>query len=190
MFCISIHAPARGASRLQTNLSSIFTYFNSRPCERGFLFLDIQNSIMRISIHAPARGASQKTLYFSISLLFQFTPLREGLQRVFECAGSSSDFNSRPCERGFAYASISFISPTNFNSRPCERGFVSPSKTLTIWSIFQFTPLREGLPSPVSAVWVTWIFQFTPLREGLQIYKIRNTREYKFQFTPLREGLP
>ena len=78
---------------------------------------------MRISIHAPARGASQKTLYFSISLLFQFTPLREGLQRVFECAGSSSDFNSRPCERGFAYASISFISPTNFNSRPCERGF-------------------------------------------------------------------
>ena len=56
---ISIHAPARGAS--------------------GFTFVTWGE--MYISIHAPARGASLSGFFPFFPQLFQFTPLREGLQQ-------------------------------------------------------------------------------------------------------------
>ena len=54
---ISIHAPARGASTLLF-LRQSKTYFNSRPCERGFAIPKGDKHCWKISIHAPARGAS------------------------------------------------------------------------------------------------------------------------------------
>ena len=57
--CISIHAPARGATQRPPPCSSGSSYFNSRPCERGdwelFVFPPWEYAI---SIHAPARGAT------------------------------------------------------------------------------------------------------------------------------------
>ena len=100
--------------------------------------------------------------------IFQFTPLREGLQKshrqeekalkisIHAPAGGASfshhvksflcNFNSRPCGRGFSALPPVPHSFSDFNSRPCGRGF----RIITIIqrrSIFQFTPLREGLHS-------------------------------------------
>ena len=36
-----------------------------------------------ISIHAPPRGATRPTLRRRRTLLFQFTPLREGRQKIY-----------------------------------------------------------------------------------------------------------
>ena len=100
VWSISIHAPARGASRSDSLLFTI-TYFNSRPCERGFFrqhlrhgrllfqFTPLREGLLpstpstrpcAISIHAPARGASRRITSKRCNQRFQFTPLREGLQ--------------------------------------------------------------------------------------------------------------
>ena len=55
---ISIHAPARGASYMNRIWYQFPADFNSRPCERGFIFL----------------------CNLLTDFQFQFTPLREGLQ--------------------------------------------------------------------------------------------------------------
>ena len=121
----------------------------------------------------------------------------------------------------------------NFNSRPCERGFAILNKMKLGHKLFQFTPLREGLrleirnisqdlsisihapargasenqlllhlyllisihapargASRLQRIITSMIlFQFTPLREGLRNWKAMCQRILIFQFTPLREGL-
>ena len=76
--------------------------FNSRPCERGF-----------------ASGDSSSCM----CVLFQFTPLREGLQLEILPQQLNNNFNSRPCERGFNSGLRTVDYASDFNSRPCERGF-------------------------------------------------------------------
>ena len=74
---ISIHAPARGATRIRTG------------DERGFY----------ISIHAPARGATISVLQSSIGKIFQST-LPRGERRVVSSNGVciGTDFNPRSRE--------------------------------------------------------------------------------------------
>ena len=56
---ISIHAPARGATKSMLPGSLPPWYFNSRPCERGDdCGSDGPHQAGHISIHAPARGAT------------------------------------------------------------------------------------------------------------------------------------
>ena len=132
--------------KCRLTITTDYTDFNSRPCERGFMISARSSRSISISIHAPARGASVTLLP---SFLFPFY------------------FNSRPCERGFVVAElvfpqhlisihapargasswyyclkrmrqISIHAPARgasirkvitrekiqyFNSRPCERGF-------------------------------------------------------------------
>ncbi len=58
---ISIHAPARGATRTATLGCDFAIYFNSRPCERGDQdYLAAEMQLDGISIHAPARGATAR----------------------------------------------------------------------------------------------------------------------------------
>ena len=60
---ISIHAPARGATRAAGIRAPSSAYFNSRPCERG--------DIVAVNI-------------LDIHIKFQFTPLREGRRHFAE----------------------------------------------------------------------------------------------------------
>ena len=80
---ISIHAPPRGATQ---------SPFRFRPCRPD------------ISIHAPPRGATRGITYDSTgSIIFQFTPLREGRPLPLPPRpASASNFNSRPAARGDA----------------------------------------------------------------------------------------
>ena len=121
--CISIHAPARGASTGMRRQEVIplfqFTplreglrkehgnwlkrqgYFNSRPCERGFKS-------------------------FTLSVLDEV------------------DFNSRPCERGFK-AQTERLSAEPFQFTPLREGLRTYTDEQLEAMQFQFTPLREGL---------------------------------------------
>ena len=120
---ISIHAPARGATRCQP-LPLLPT---------------------AISIHAPARGATWKSPFRTVSHKFQFTPLREGRRVGKRQKTSFSNFNSRPCERGDKKYNkriniwiISIHAPA--------RGATDDGCGGVHVLRFQFTPLREGRP--------------------------------------------
>ena len=99
---ISIHAPARGASATYSCLLRINNNFNSRPCERGFVVIPVHITVYSISIHAPARGASgsspRRSSYKTISI---HAPARGASSTRMVFVRLCTDFNSRPCERGF-----------------------------------------------------------------------------------------
>ena len=78
-----------------------------------------------ISIHAPARGASEAG---------------------YAEAGEKNNFNSRPCERGFALAHLE------------QTG-----------EVFQFTPLREGLPEKHGAKDMKKDFNSRPCERGFAV---------------------
>ena len=117
---ISIHAPARGATKL--------TY--------------CKTNILRISIHAPARGATVFPTSLVISILFQSTPPRGERQSVTGIPLYLSNFNPRPREGSdlirFANAicfSISIHAPARGAT-----GLHDKLKPVTL--LFQSTPPR------------------------------------------------
>ena len=141
--------------------------FNSRPSARGDGMGSPGVSPIPISIHAPPRGATAipvPSLYRSI--IFQFTPLREGRPGGLRVRLHRWNFNSRPSARGDACAqiprrlrTISIHAPPRgatrhggvqgakseyFNSRPSARGDGLAKVDHLVASQFQFTPLREG----------------------------------------------
>ena len=99
---ISIHAPARGASVGANSPSSLASNFNSRPCERGFGISEITGLIL---------------------YLFQFTPLREGLRYLQASVRTGYGISIHAPARGASYQRHDATRTPNFNSRPCERGF-------------------------------------------------------------------
>ena len=141
--CISIHAPPRGATSMNSHMRGEFPFqftplregrpgglrvrlhrwnFNSRPSARGDRWPFAFPRHEHISIHAPPRGATLVYAINNMGELFQFTPLREG--------------------RHLSRWQTPF--PTSF----------------------QFTPLREGRPFERGNTRRLDAFQFTPLREG------------------------
>ena len=142
---ISIHAPPRGATHCGKRVSAIML-FQFTPLREGRRLLGFhaeeggnisihapprgatltqqkKSKVERISIHAPPRGATGKTLRIGArTVRFQFTPLREGRQRIKELDELIYHFNSRPSARGDLSSFLSSV----------------PHQ------LFQFTPLREG----------------------------------------------
>ena len=194
------------------------SHFNSRPCERGFSPAFGRVEEEEISIHAPARGASFTSVFFRLAVaisihapargasyfeiktprgtvLFQFTPLREGLPVDMILVCLCFNFNSRPCERGFSFdrytntpVHISIHAPARgasqiwdlilayssyFNSRPCERGFRSAHSNRSAIAVFQFTPLREGLLHALVGISHAFYFNSRPCERG-----------FVYQFSP------
>ena len=103
---ILIHAPPRGATGKRISKSIITLTFQFTPLRegrhsstapessapvisihappRGATDADARLPVIQlISIHAPPRGATPDTPYFSRTLEFQFTPLREGRRQYF-----------------------------------------------------------------------------------------------------------
>ena len=99
LLCISIHAPARGATfAIPTRPFSSF-YFNPRSREGSDIGPFKVIRFNGISIHAPARGATEEALR-SLELKNDFNPRsREGSDRLFSSSGiRNSDFNPRSRE--------------------------------------------------------------------------------------------
>ena len=122
-FCISIHAPPRGATTRARRAHPPMCYFNSRPSARGdSREAKISRENMVISIHAPPRGATYTRITAVKPGKFQFTPLREGRLSVMSPEPYTVIFQFTPLREG----------------RPASISRTTHSAT------FQFTPLREG----------------------------------------------
>ena len=98
-FCISIHAPPRGATPFCV-LFSCLLYFNSRPSARGDLVLVGGQIAALISIHAPPRGATMKQVAMWDDYKFQFTPLREGRPDFIVISAGAAAFQFTPLREG------------------------------------------------------------------------------------------
>ena len=208
---ISIHAPARGASFVRSFFFASSDYFNSRPCERGFLFSSLSdyyqyyfnsrpcergfilgyanpNEAIKISIHAPARGASSKTKSVPYAEKFQFTPLREGLPSNLSMIAFCLFISIHAPARGASFSGCT-LDPVifYFNSRPCERGFPVEVGILFRLSDFNSRPCERGFSwRRYGRIWKR--FQFTPLREGLQTLPESGVYEYYFNSRPCERG--
>ena len=146
---ISIHAPARGASHEYLK-GTANTLFQFTPLREGLHDHNVAQMVRCIFQFTPLReGLLVKRKIFLFSILFQFTPLREGLLPFHRYVAPCTNFNSRPCERGFSICLVIrnnlplfqftplreglhctwlfSIGQAYFNSRPCERGFVNIS---------------------------------------------------------------
>ena len=127
----------------------VLTYFNSRPCERGFKACSrTENTNFNFNSRPCERGFIYLRFCQPSTSRFQFTPLREGLRSSASHPSLSNFISIHAPARG---ASIlkqqSFLRVWYFNSRPCERGFYPLNHNLMQVFVFQFTPLREGLLS-------------------------------------------
>ena len=115
--------PLRKGLRTVESLLLSHTYFNSRPCERGFVSIKKFGQTPQISIHAPARGASSCRAYIKVH---------------------EDNFNSRPCERGFKAAEPQFGTSTVFQFTPLREGLQSLAS-------FKYCSLFiSKLPTPIS----------------------------------------
>ena len=145
---ISIHAPARGATRIQRRADGGRGISIHAPA-RGATPLSwggVQE--MSISIHAPARGATVRcrfpttaTAYFNPrpreggdrvlnssydpSYSFQSTPPRGGRRHLGQAAGTVKYFNPRPREGGDDRGRDGGLRADNFNPRPREGGDIA-----------------------------------------------------------------
>ena len=166
---VSIHAPARGATKGLCYIPHRDRCFNPRPCARGdshrfelTKFIDsfqstplregrprpgVNAEIAVVSIHAPARGATLLSdEAWHDDHLFQSTPLREGrLHCIVALIPLSWQFQSTPLREGrLGIYALQCRAASCFNPRPCARGDYAMRHTVCGRSQFQSTPLREG----------------------------------------------
>ena len=165
---ISIHAPARGAtSRGYPGRQTTWT-FQFTPLREGRLQQLRLAAVAPLFQFTPLReGRPFRQDSAGITGKFQFTPLREGRPFRQDSAGITGKFQFTPLREGRPGCACLMSSSSNFNSRPCERGdgisakriakelisIHAPARGATIHrheggpqSRFQFTPLREGRP--------------------------------------------
>ena len=125
---ISIHAPARGATRDVGVDVSLSRNFNSRPRAGGDQAVLYKHGVRKLFQFTPPRGGRPDMEARIIELRkFQFTPPRGGRLR----GGSDSR-----------------ESATNFNSRPRAGGDVARMALEEQELRFQFTPPRGGRQEP------------------------------------------
>ena len=141
---ISIHAPARGATRFCSSCCCATDYFNPRSRERSdFLRLAAIRRIF-ISIHAPARGATHAWHNANCYCVkFQSTLPREERLHVSRSIVICWYFNPRSRERSDDILSAPFLVCINFNPRSRERSDKPQAPSVTPAKQFQSTLPRE-----------------------------------------------
>ena len=108
----------------------------------------------KVSIHAPVPGATDKSVRFAVGVVFQFTPLCQGLlERIGEpilnelfqftplCQGlrmplvipkGDIEFQFTPLCQGLLEKAIDILEYYGFNSRPCARGYKTDMKDVPL----------------------------------------------------------
>ena len=97
---ISIHAPAGGATFDTAGKNRVRQISIHAPAGGATEDGDLIHTGYDISIHAPAGGATDQMSAVLDTLIFQFTPLREGRRAGRVRRRIRIYFNSRPCGRG------------------------------------------------------------------------------------------
>ena len=145
---VSIHAPARGATRRWSAVGVWNLEFQSTPPRGGRLKdLGDSNKELRVSIHAPARGATHAPMKSIETNMFQSTPPRGGRHTADTAETTAACFNPRPRAGGDMMAPTATRSADSFNPRPRAGG--DPPKPLHRSALpsFQSTPPRGGRPT-------------------------------------------
>ena len=185
--------------------------FNSRPSARGDCSRATgKPDVLLISIHAPPRGATRMVCRRTVTVVFQFTPLREGrpVQSYQYTDAAKISIHAPPrgatfllcCTRGRHFISIhapprgatrrrsSWKSSGNFNSRPSARGDRSASPFASLPPISIHAPPRGATNVAAFSVVKLFYFNSRPSARGDRWASSRPSAWTAFQFTPLREG--
>ena len=211
---VSIHAPARGATRDHSPRERPPSRFNPRPCARGdhpggqppaqaqgfqstplregrHNSTDMVRKGRKVSIHAPARGAtfSPHTRASSRSVSIH-APARGATDAAGELADDGHVSIHAPA-RGATCTDCGRDSRAVVSIHAPARGATRSIRVhLPYDRRFNPRPCARGdahRPRPAyTAVW----FQSTPLREGRHSDAADRCRADQFQSTPLREGRP
>ena len=100
-----------------------------------------------------------------------------------------TDFNSRPCERGFLLWLIFPSLLMYFNSRPCERGFNTPIGSYLIKTLISIHAPARGASASCRIIPNMFPISIHAPARGASQYFLIFLHYSLFQFTPLREGL-
>ena len=143
---VSIHAPARGATR-------------GYPAPR---------SGRLVSIHAPARGATphEQVLHLAPQFVSIHAPARGATVRPIRPIRNVMSFNPRPCARGDRPAACWRQPRWGFNPRPCARGDASGRGDSRRQPVSIHAPARGATMVDSYLARKLAEFQSTPLREG------------------------
>jgi len=122
--CVSIHAPARGATTLNPTIRKTAQVSIHAPARGATSDLFTLCADCEVSIHAPARGATAPAMRIVTGpVKFQSTPLHEGRRGMTRAAGPITVFQSTPLHEG--RPPVETAGPAQvgcFNPRPCTRG--------------------------------------------------------------------
>jgi len=156
---VSIHAPARGATPLQTRnvhaelfqstplhegrprpsmpVTSSRWQFQSTPLHEGRLYhRNKRRHRLPVSIHAPARGATDFAGLGMVPLKFQSTPLHEGRRYGIRTSGRRLAFQSTPLHEGRRESNLTPPKDADkFQSTPLHEGRLQKSKALKLLRI-------------------------------------------------------
>ena len=143
LLTISIHAPAKGATKtvgvLRPNClyfnprpregsdwikrfrACAWIYFNPRPREGSDASFYISFIIKLISIHAPAKGATVQELCKFFNIDISIHAPAKGATSVMRFVGKISSFQSTPPRRERPFKAPIMPSPTKFQSTPPRR---------------------------------------------------------------------
>ena len=167
---VSIHAPARGATRRRFDRRDGDAGFNPRPRAGGDPVRASSTACSAdVSIHAPARGATRPVRSAHVRPRVCFNPRpRAGGDRLRALASTRDDVSIHAPARG-ATRGRDIDAPTrsSFNPRPRVGGDLRLAQASSR-SVFQSTPPRGGRPSTLDAAPRVSPFQSTPPRGGRQ----------------------
>ncbi len=185
--------------------------FNSRPSARGDIRRSTKSKLRNFNSRPSARGDALALVNSLISILFQFTPLREG-RRVRDVhlilpihisihapprgattwgrgPSDSTSFQFTPLREGRLLTQAAHRGGyCHFNSRPSARGDTNAAPVTHAEPVFQFTPLREGRRVHGQKGRTRRTISIHAPPRGATWYISTGRASTEFQFTPLREG--
>ncbi len=184
---VSIHAPARGATRRQPQRRTR-PRFQSTPPRGGRPATFYRARFESVFQSTPPRGGRREACCRSRgSAVFQSTPPRGGrldsgghhTERVYVSIHAPA--------RGATRLLQPFLRMDMFQSTPPRGGRHASSGTVHQWMLFQSTPPRGGRPGSAAIVFTVTSFQSTPPRGGRPSPVHRRTCRKSFNPRP-REG--
>ena len=119
---ISIHAPTRGATEVDTALDTHILFQSTLLQEERRCQFVVEDEEIKISIHAPTRGATTIKFNFSCVILISIhAPTRGATQHTKDCIKPHYNFNPRSYKRSDIWTSFKLKWTNYFNPRSYKR---------------------------------------------------------------------
>ena len=145
-FCISIHAPTRGATKSSLKWMISVYDFNPRSYKRSDYLFNFCCFYAFLSIHAPTRGATPNCRIFPSINSFNPRSYKRSDKTEMVKAVRWISFNPRSYKRSDLSSKCLSYFFFSFNPRSYKRSDVTRSPILIPFSDFQSTLLQEERP--------------------------------------------